>query len=69
MQRYSVAYSKGHTAPMFFFFFSETLHMEGVVATLQGPEASVVSYALRAYMVLMEGMLALSSERAHLFEN
>jgi hypothetical protein len=32
-RRYSVAYSKGHTAPIFcyYFFFPEALHMEGVV--------------------------------------
>jgi hypothetical protein len=38
-QRYSVAYSKGHTASMFYYyyFFPEALHMEGVVVkTLKG---------------------------------
>ena len=41
----------------------------GVDTTHQSPWAEVVSYALGAYMGLMEGMLVLTSKRAHLIGN
>ena len=41
----------------------------GVDTTHQGPGAGVVSYALGAYMGLMEGMLVLTSKRDHLIGN
>ena len=41
----------------------------GVDTTHQGPGAGVFSYALGAYVGLMEEMLVLTSERADLNEN
>ena len=41
----------------------------GVDTTHQGPGAGVISYALGAYMGLMEGMLVLISKRDYLIGN